>query len=103
MLETIYSCGLRAAEVVGLNWVDIDFRAGFLRVNQGKGRKDRIVPIGEAAIDKLWEWGKAYRDRFEIEPRGGRPRTFALTLYRQSKKRSDSLNEPAIRKTSLNS
>ena len=61
MLETIYSCGLRAAETVGLNWVDIDFRGGFLRVNQGKGRKDRIVPIGEAAIDKLWEYGKAYR------------------------------------------
>ena len=73
MLETIYSCGLRAMEVVGLNWVDIDFRTGFLRVNQGKGRKDRIIPIGESAIDALWEYGKAYRDRFETLPKGADP------------------------------
>jgi site-specific recombinase XerD len=73
MLETIYSCGLRAAEVVGLNWIDIDFRAGFLRVNQGKGGKDRIVPIGETAIDALWIYGKEYRERFEITPRGKSP------------------------------
>jgi integrase/recombinase XerC len=73
MLETVYSCGLRAMEVVGLNWVDIDFRTGFLRVNQGKGRKDRIIPIGESAIDVLWEYGKEYRDRFEMEPKGANP------------------------------
>jgi Phage integrase family len=64
---------LRAAETVGLNWIDIDFRTGFLRVNQGKGRKDRIIPIGESAIDPLWEYGKAYRDRFEMEPKGANP------------------------------
>jgi integrase/recombinase XerC len=31
------------------------------------------VPIGEAAIDELWEYGKAYREGFEIEPRGESP------------------------------
>ena len=36
MLETIYSCGLRAMEVVGLNWVDIDFRTGFLTSQPGQ-------------------------------------------------------------------
>jgi site-specific recombinase XerD len=73
MFETTYSCGLRAMEVVGLNWVDIDFRTGFLRVNQGKGGKDRIIPIGESAIDALWIYGKEYRDRFEMEPKGENP------------------------------
>ena len=34
---------------------------------------DRIIPIGESAIDALWEYGKAYRDRFETEPKGANP------------------------------
>ena len=37
MLETIYGTGLRAQETANLNWRDIDFRAAFIRVNQGKG------------------------------------------------------------------
>jgi site-specific recombinase XerD len=53
MLETIYSCGLRAQETANLNWRDIDFRAGFIGVNNGKGGKDRIVPIGEKALVAL--------------------------------------------------
>jgi site-specific recombinase XerD len=34
---------------------------------------DRIIPIGERAIDALWEYDKAYRSRFEMEPRGANP------------------------------
>jgi site-specific recombinase XerD len=73
MLETIYSCGLRAQETANLNWRDIDFRAGFIRVNNGKGGKDRIVPIGEKALVALWDYGKAYHKRFEMEPAGLNP------------------------------
>ena len=73
MLETIYSCGLRAQETANLNWRDIDFRAGFIRVNNGKGGKDRIVPTGEKALVALWDYGKAYHKRFEMEPAGLNP------------------------------
>lgn len=55
ILETIYSCGLRVSEVVGLNDRDVDFSRGVVRV-MGKGRKERIVPIGQKALEAL----KAY-------------------------------------------
>ena len=73
ILETIYGCGTRAQETVNLNWRDIDFRAAFIRVNQGKGRKDRIIPITEAAIESLWKYGIEYRKRFKLEPAGLNP------------------------------
>jgi integrase/recombinase XerC len=73
LLETIYGTGTRAQETANLNWVDVDFRAGFIRINQGKGRRDRIVPITETAMEALWQWGIAYRKKFETEPAGENP------------------------------
>src|SRR5579862_329297 len=58
ILEVTYSCGLRVSELVGLNWADVDPALGVVRV-RGKGRKERIVPIGAAALDAL----AAYRAR----------------------------------------
>jgi len=58
LLEVLYSCGLRVSEVVALNWSDVDFSLGVVRV-LGKGRKERIVPIGRTALESL----TAYRDR----------------------------------------
>jgi integrase/recombinase XerC/integrase/recombinase XerD len=48
MFELAYSCGLRAEELVSLGWEDLDFDAEQLRV-EGKGRKTRLVPVGEPA------------------------------------------------------
>jgi integrase/recombinase XerC len=48
ILETLYSSGIRVAELVGLSDGDLDFSLGVLRV-YGKGRKERIVPFGEKA------------------------------------------------------
>jgi integrase/recombinase XerC len=53
LLEVIYSCGLRASEVVALDWHDIDRSLGVLRVERGKGNKQRIVPIGADATSAL--------------------------------------------------
>ncbi|MCX5907903.1 MAG: tyrosine-type recombinase/integrase, partial [Deltaproteobacteria bacterium] len=52
ILETLYSCGIRVSELVGLSDGDIDFSLGVLRVF-GKGRKERIVPIGRKAVAVL--------------------------------------------------
>jgi len=49
VLETFYSTGIRVSELVGLNVEDLDFIGGIIKV-LGKGRKERIVPIGEIAI-----------------------------------------------------
>lgn len=49
ILETIYSCGLRISEMVGLRVEDIDFNEQIVRV-RGKGKKERLVPIGETAL-----------------------------------------------------
>lgn len=55
MLETMYSAGLRVAELVGLNLSDWDRDANVLRV-RGKGRKERIAPVGRHASAALHEW-----------------------------------------------
>lgn len=52
ILETIYSCGLRISELCGLRVADLDLREQRVRV-RGKGRKERLVPIGEAAVDAI--------------------------------------------------
>lgn len=47
MLETLYSCGLRVSELVGLKISDLFFEEGFVKIT-GKGNKQRFVPIGES-------------------------------------------------------
>ncbi|MDD5107934.1 MAG: tyrosine recombinase XerC [Candidatus Omnitrophica bacterium] len=49
ILESFYSSGLRISELVGLNLEDIDFISGILKI-RGKGKKERIVPMGETAL-----------------------------------------------------
>ena len=56
VLETIYSCGLRSSELCGLRAEDIDWSERLVRV-RGKGKKERLVPIGEPAwkaIQNYW-------------------------------------------------
>ncbi len=52
ILEMLYSAGLRVSELVGLNDDDVDFFSGLLRV-RGKGKKERIVPVGTIALRAL--------------------------------------------------
>uniref|UniRef100_A0A7V3RFY7 Tyrosine recombinase XerC n=1 Tax=candidate division WOR-3 bacterium TaxID=2052148 RepID=A0A7V3RFY7_UNCW3 len=48
IMELLYSCGLRASELVGLNLEDIDFNRDEIKV-RGKGKKERIIPLGQVA------------------------------------------------------
>jgi integrase/recombinase XerD len=50
ILETFYSTGLRRMELANLGLYDLDAERGTLTVRQGKGKKDRVVPIGERAV-----------------------------------------------------
>jgi integrase/recombinase XerD len=52
LLEVMYACGLRASEVIGLEVTDIDLDEGLLRA-RGKGSKERVVPVGSAAVAAL--------------------------------------------------
>ena len=52
LLEVMYACGLRASEVIGLDVSDVDMEEGLLRA-RGKGSKERIVPVGRAAVTAL--------------------------------------------------
>ncbi len=49
LVELVYSAGLRSAEAVGLDLVDVDFEQELVHVRHGKGGKDRVVPLGEEA------------------------------------------------------
>ena len=56
ILETLYSTGMRRSELIALNLDDIDFERGLVIIRQGKGRKDRVVPIGKRAL----QWIEKY-------------------------------------------
>lgn len=52
MLEVLFSTGVRVSELVDLNFVDVDFTGGTIRV-RGKGKKQRTAPIGPTAINAI--------------------------------------------------
>ncbi len=64
IFETLYSTGLRRAELCALNLEDCDRAAGIVRVNQGKGGKDRLVPIGAKALEALARYLRQSRPVF---------------------------------------
>lgn len=57
ILETLYSAGLRVSELVGINLNDLDLEDGLVRV-RGKGRKERLAPLGSYAVKALQQWNR---------------------------------------------
>lgn len=55
ILETLYASGARVSELVGLNWEDVDLEARSIRL-RGKGKKERLVPIGAVAAEAILEF-----------------------------------------------
>ena len=62
LLETMYACGLRASEAIGLELSELDLEGGVLRA-RGKGSKERLVPIGSKAIASLTDYIEHARPR----------------------------------------
>jgi integrase/recombinase XerC len=77
VLETIYSCGLRVSELCGLRADDIDWSQQIVRV-RGKGKKERLVPIGNPALMAIQD----YWNTFKQPPGGASPIFFAETKKR---------------------
>ena len=55
MLELSYSCGLRVSELINLSYHNINLKEEFIRIH-GKGNKERVLPMGEIAIDYLMKY-----------------------------------------------
>lgn len=68
MLTLCYGCGLRLHELVALKVRDIDGERRLLRVEQGKGAKDRLVPLSETLLQQLRAYWKLFRPRDWLFP-----------------------------------
>ncbi len=64
----LYSTGIRRMELVNLQKADLNASQGVLAVRQGKGKKDRFVPIGERAIEWIQKYQAEIRPGFVVEP-----------------------------------
>ena len=72
LLQVAYACGLRISELVHLRVKDIDSARMVLIVCQGKGRKDRLVPLSQRLLDELRMYWRRYQPRTWLFP-GARP------------------------------
>jgi integrase/recombinase XerC len=81
ILETMYSAGLRVAELVGVNVDDWDREANILRI-RGKGKKERITPVGTYAAKALDRWMEV-----RVESPTGKPQEVAAIFLNKFGKR----------------
>ena len=83
-LATCYGCGLRVSELLALRVRDIDGERQLLRVEQGKGGKDRLVPIGTALLHALRVYWRHFRPALWLFPHGNRPeQALSITTYQK--------------------
>ena len=68
ILETLYSCGLRVSELIELKISNLFFESGFIKIN-GKGSKERLIPISTKAIKEINLYLSEYRRLLNIDPR----------------------------------
>lgn len=70
ILETLYATGIRRKELASLKLYDVDVERGTVLVRQGKGKKDRLLPLGERAAVWVGKYVEDARPEIVIEPDG---------------------------------
>lgn len=90
ILETLYSSGVRVSELVGLNRGDVDLVSGLLKI-RGKGKKERIVPVGEKAL-------QAIRSYLEVASAHFRGRTDGVTTPLFLNRSGNRLTDRSVRR-----
>jgi len=82
IFEILYSTGIRVSELVGLNVEDVDFIGNIIKV-MGKGKKERMVPIGDQALNALKEYldGRKADSKFVFGSRNGKHLTDRNVRY----------------------
>lgn len=71
MLEALYSTGLRRMELVELKLFDLDYDRGTLMVREGKGRRQRVVPVGDRALKWIDKYCREVRPGLVVPPDEG--------------------------------
>ena len=71
ILETLYSTGMRRSELIWLKLYDLDAERGTIMVRQGKGKKDRMIPIGDRAVLWIEKYLADVRPTLVVEPDEG--------------------------------
>jgi len=79
ILEVFYSTGIRLSELINLTLFDCDLVGGYVRVNNGKGAKDRVVPLGSKAAQQVKEYVSQVRPEYERAGKSGN--VLFLTRY----------------------
>ncbi|MBI3252952.1 MAG: tyrosine recombinase XerC [Candidatus Omnitrophica bacterium] len=90
ILETLYSAGLRVSELVGLDVDAVDFIGGVCRV-WGKGRKERLCPVGDRALSSI-------RRYLEIRRKASKKNEKALFLNHSPHERGSRLTDRSVRR-----
>ena len=68
MMETLYSTGMRRLELANLKLYDLDTERGTVTIRQGKGKKDRVIPIGDRAAAWVEKYIREARPQLVVEP-----------------------------------
>ncbi len=68
LMETLYSTGMRRLELANLKLYDLDTERGTVTIRQGKGKKDRVIPIGDRAAVWLDKYIREARPELVVEP-----------------------------------
>ncbi len=71
ILETFYSTGMRRMELIGLKIYDVDAERGTVLIRQGKGKKDRMIPVGDRALVWIEKYRCESRPSLVVEPDDG--------------------------------
>jgi len=93
MLLTCYGCGLRVGELVALKVQHIDGERGLLRIEQGKGGKDRLVDLPPTLLSQLRQYWRTYHPGLWLFPNSNTPNlhlsiSTTQKRYRQAKKKA---------------